>query len=102
MKPRVAIALALVTAAAALVLWPARARSDEERWIIEATAESDGAVKAGAAQVAKAQKLAKKKKYLEAVKLLEDVARQYPAAVHDCNLSLAYLRAGALTRAQLF
>jgi hypothetical protein len=33
--------------------------------------------------------------------VLETVSQKWPAAVHDCNLALAYLRANALTRAQL-
>lgn len=93
--------MGIAAAAVAVALLVPAARGDDEPWIIEAGPEAAGAVKAGAATVAKAQKLAKKKKYLEAVDLLEGAARQWPAAVHDCNLSLAYLRAGALTRAQL-
>jgi hypothetical protein len=70
-------------------------------WIIEPTAEAPNAAKQGAADVERAQQLAKNKQLLQAVDVLERVARAYPAALHDCNLSLAYLRAGALTRAQL-
>ena len=33
--------------------------------------------------VAQAQKLGKKKRYLDAVVLLEDTARRWPSAVHD-------------------
>jgi hypothetical protein len=87
--------------AAALLLARATPALADEPWIIEAGPEAADAAKAGASAVAQAQKLGKKKQYLEAVTLLEDTARRWPSAVHDCNLSLAYLRAGALTRAQL-
>ncbi len=63
--------------------------------------EEADAVKRGAADVKAAQALARKKKLVEAVALLEQLAVAHPAATHDCNLALAYLRAGQLTRAQL-
>jgi hypothetical protein len=70
-------------------------------WVIEPTAEEAGAVAAGTADIARAQQLARSKQYVEAVQVLESLDRAHPAAVHDCNLALAYLRAGVLTRAQL-
>jgi hypothetical protein len=75
--------------------------SADERWIIEPGPEAANAQKLGAADVERAQKLAKDKHYAEAAAVLESVARTWPAAVHDCNLALAYLRNNALTRAQL-
>ncbi|HTM20607.1 MAG TPA: hypothetical protein VL172_08875 [Kofleriaceae bacterium] len=90
--------LALVAAA----LWlagAARARADE--WVIEVGAEAPGAAAAGAADVKRGQELAKQKKYADAVDVFEALERRVPAALHECYLSLAYLRAGALTRAQL-
>lgn len=88
---------ALVTAFA--VVTPAIAQADT--WIVEPTPESTDAVTRGSADLAAAQKLAKAKQVAEAVALFETVARTYPASAHDCNLALAYLRAGDLTRAQL-
>lgn len=73
----------------------------DERWIIEPTDEAPNAQALGAAEVERAQKLAKAKQYSEAATLLEQVTRKLPAAVHDCNLALAYLRAKLLTRAKL-
>jgi len=70
--------------------------------VIEATAEADGAVGAAAADVARAQDLGKQQDYVGAVALLLEVAHAQPASHHDCNLSLAYLRAGDPTRAQLW
>lgn len=71
------------------------------RWIIEPGPEAVDAQKQGAADVERAQKLAKAKDYAGAAKILEDLDRRLPAAVHDCNLALVYLRASALTKAQL-
>jgi hypothetical protein len=93
--------LAIPATAAVILVFVLAARADETPWVIAPGPEAQGAVEAGKADVAKAQKLAKKKQYVEAVQLLEQVDREHPAALHDCNLSLAYLRAGALTRAQL-
>lgn len=94
-----------VTAAtlALLVSWfraPASGQPDDA-WVIEPAPEGPQSIKAGAAELERALGLAKKKDYAEAASVLEVVARRFPAALHDCNLSLAYLRAGALTRAQL-
>lgn len=94
--------LAVITALAAVVLWPRTpAADDDEPWIVEPGPEKPDAIKAGATELEVGLSLAKKKQYADAVKALETVARTWPAALHDCNLSLAYLRAGALTRAQL-
>lgn len=71
------------------------------RFVIVPGAEAPDAVRRGAPDVKAAQALARKKKLAEAVALLEKVAATHPAATHDCNLALAYLRAGQLTRAQL-
>jgi hypothetical protein len=79
----------------------AREGAADERWVIEPGAEAENAEKLGAAEVQRAQKLAKAKKYAEAAAVLEQVSRKWPAAIHDCNLALAYLRAGAYTRAQV-
>lgn len=76
------------------------ARADE-RWIIEPGPEAKDAQKLGASEVERAQKLAKEKHIDEAAAVLENVARTWPASVHDCNLALAYLRQKALTKAQL-
>jgi hypothetical protein len=98
------ISIATVLGLGAVALIAARdgiADSGAERWIIEPGPEAPDGQKLGAAEVERAQKLAKAKQYAEAVVALEQVARTWPAAIHDCNLALAYLRAGALTRAQL-
>ncbi len=84
----------------AIPLWRASGDPDD-RWIVEPTPEDPQAIKAGASELERALGLAKRKNYAQAVPILEVVARRFPAALHDCNLSLAYLRAGALTRAQL-
>jgi hypothetical protein len=76
--------------------------SAQDRWIIEAAPEAKDAHKLGAADVQRAQQKAKAKEYRAAAEILERVARTYPAALHDCNLALAYLRDKQLTRAQLF
>ena len=78
-----------------------RPSAADERWVIEPGPEATDAQKLGAKDVERAQQLAKQKKYAEAAAVLEQVSRKWPAAVHDCNLALAYLRAGAYTRAQL-
>jgi hypothetical protein len=72
-----------------------------DRWIIEPGPEAPDAQKQGAADVERAQKLAKAKDYAGAAKVLEELDRRLPAAVHDCNLALVYLRASALTKAQV-
>jgi hypothetical protein len=95
--------LAVTAATLAVALWlraPASGDPDDA-WVIEPAPEDPQSLKAGAAELERALGLAKKKDYAEAAKVLEVVARRFPAALHDCNLSLAYLRAGALTRAQL-
>lgn len=69
--------------------------------ILEPSPEQPGAVAEGAADVKKAQALARKKRFADAVAILEPLAARLPSATHDCNLALAYLRAGELTRAQL-
>jgi hypothetical protein len=90
----------IVALAAALWLSAARPAAADE-WVIEVGPEAAGAVAAGAADIKRANQLAKQKKYADAVEVFEAVARRSPAALHDCYLALAYLRAGALTRAQL-
>ena len=92
----------VVVAALALASAPRIARADGGAWVIEPVAEEHGAVAAGTADLARAQDLARAKQYVDAVHVLEDLDRAHPASLHDCNLSLAYLRAGVLTRAQLF
>lgn len=92
-------ALGVALAAVALLAVPESLA--DERWIVEPGPEAKDAQKLGASEVARAQKLAKAKQYGDAVAVLEPLSRTLPAAVHDCNLALAYLRAGALTRAKL-
>lgn len=75
--------------------------ADEPPAILEPGPEQPGAIGQGAADVKKAQALARKKRVPEAVAMLEKLAATLPSATHDCNLALAYLRAGELTRAQL-
>lgn len=100
MHRRALLAIPAVAVVALPLVWrPARA--DDTTWVIEPTPEATDAVSAGAADLARAQKLAKQKKLVDAVDLLEQLDRAHPAALHDCNLALAYLRAGALTRAEL-
>lgn len=98
-------AIVLVGVAIVLVGWLARPRAQPADAVApivyEPGPEVAGAAERGKADTAKAQKLARKKKYAEAVAILERVAFAHPSVVHDCNLSLAYLRAGELTRAQL-
>jgi hypothetical protein len=77
------------------------AQGTTERWIIEPGPEAADAQKLGAGDVERAQKLAKAKDYAGAAQILEALARRLPASVHDCNLALVYLRASALTKAQL-
>ncbi len=94
----------LATAAALLVVRDGLAQTAPatvDRWILEPRPEAANAQKQGAADVERAQKLAKAKDYAAAAKVLEDLERRLPAAVHDCNLALVYLRASALTKAQL-
>jgi hypothetical protein len=99
------IALGFSLAAAALAAFVAIPRGDAqtapERWILEPGPEAPDAQKLGAADVERAQKLAKAKDYTGAAQILEALSRRLPAAVHDCNLALVYLRASALTKAQL-
>lgn len=99
MRARRRLALGVV---AAMAIAPLVVRAGSaDGWVIEPTPEDSGAAAAGAADVARAQDLARNKQYVEAVQLLEQVDREHPASVNDCNLALAYLRAGVLTRAQL-
>lgn len=88
----------LVLATAAL---GAFANGTDERLVFEPTPEAPDAQKLGAPDIEKAQKLAKAKQFADAASLLEGLSKRLPASVHDCNLALAYLRASALTRAQL-
>lgn len=92
----------IVAMVASAIVW-SLATADERSaaLVFEPAPEAADAQKLGAADVARAQKLAKDKKYTEAATVLEAVTQKWPASVHDCNLALAYLRAGALTRAQL-
>jgi hypothetical protein len=94
-------ALAAALAVIAPVIAPGLIAAADE-WVVEPTPEGTNAVANGAADVVKAQKLAKQKMLDDAVLLLEQVAHEYPASEHDCNLALAYLRKGDLTRAQLW
>lgn len=96
--------IVLVGAAAALVSWAARPRAQSAPptpFIFAPSPEVPGAATRGKLETEAAQKLARKKRFAEAIVLLEKVAVEHPSVVHDCNLSLAYLRAGKLTRAQL-
>ncbi len=95
--------LVVLGAAAVLTSWLAwpHARASDKRWVVSPEPEQPGAVEAGAEDVAQAQKLARKKRYFDAMLLLERAAREHPSALHDCNLALAYLRTGRLTQAQL-
>ena len=92
-----------VLAAAVLGGWRAAlwAQAPTAPPVIAPGAEVPGAAARGAADVAAAQKLARAGKVKEAVARFEKVAAEQPSVVHDCNLSLAYLRAGRLTEAQL-
>lgn len=92
-------AIGLALAAVALLAVPEG--SADERWILEPGPEAKDAQTLGASEVARAQKLAKAKQYAEAAAVLEALSKKLPAAVHDCNLALVYLRASALTRAKL-
>ncbi|HVV82656.1 MAG TPA: hypothetical protein VHE35_06230, partial [Kofleriaceae bacterium] len=91
-------------AAAVLGGWRAAlwAQAGDTKPIIAPGPEVPGAAARGAAQVTAAQKLARTGKVNEAIALLEKVALAQPSVVHDCNLSLAYFRAGRLTEAQLW
>ena len=92
-----------VLAAAVLGGWQATlsAQSGPARRLIAPAPESPGAVARGAVAITAAQKLARAGKYADAITALEKVASAQPAALHDCNLALAYLRGGRLTEAQL-
>lgn len=91
-----------LAAAAVLVAMPrGAAQGTATRWVIEPGPEAADAQKLGAADVERAQQLAKTKDYKGAANVLEALVQKLPAAVHDCNLALVYLRASALTRAQL-
>lgn len=97
-------AIVFMGAAIVLVAWLARPRAQPAGAagvVFTPGAEVPGAADKGKAETETAQKLARKKKYTEAVALFEKVAVEHPSVVHDCNLSLGYLRAGDLTRAQL-
>lgn len=92
----------IVAMVAIAIVWSlATAEERPTAWVFEPGPEAVDAQKLGAADVERAQKLAKDKKYDQAANVLETVSQKWPAAVHDCNLALAYLRANALTRAQL-
>lgn len=91
----------VVTMIAIAIVWSLATADERSSWVFEPGPEATDAQKLGAADVERAQKLAKDKKYDQAATLLESVSQKWPAAVHDCNLALAYLRANALTRAQL-
>jgi hypothetical protein len=98
--------IVFVGAAIVLVGWLARPRAqpaggDAAPLVFAPAPEVPGAAERGKAETAAALKLARKKQYPQAVALLEKVAVAHPSVVHDCNLSLAYLRAGQLMRAQL-
>jgi hypothetical protein len=105
MRARVARqAIVLVGVAIVLAGWWAMPRAQPAGAtpiVFEPKPEVAGAAARGETDTAAAQKLARKKKFKEAVAILERVAVAHPSVVHDCNLSLAYLRAGDLTRAQL-
>ncbi|MCB9565306.1 MAG: protein kinase [Kofleriaceae bacterium] len=104
MRPRpalIAVASLSLALAAALARAGGDAATSDAPWIFEPGPEVDGAADAAKADVTRAQKLAKQNKYRDAVTIFEQVARAHPSAVHDCNLALAYLRAGVYTRAQL-
>jgi hypothetical protein len=100
---RTRVATFSIMCVATLAVIAALATADDAAgpWVLEPGPERAGATEGGAADVARAQKLAKQKKMRDAVTVFEKVAREWPSAVHDCNLALAYLRAGAYTRAQL-
>ena len=85
----------VIGVAAVLAGWLAhpRAQSGSAAPMVFAPgAEVPGAVAKGKADSDAAGALARKKKYAEAVALFEKVAVAHPSVVHDCNLSLAYLR----------
>jgi hypothetical protein len=89
--------LAVAGAGATLV----RAAPSASPFVFAPGAEAEGAIAAGKVEVARAQQLARQKRFGEAAAILAQVDADHPAALHDCNLALAYLRAGALSRAQL-
>jgi hypothetical protein len=92
----------VVTMVAVAIVWSLATADDRAAPLVfEPAPEAPDAQKLGAPDVERAQKLAKEKKYDQAAILLESVSQKWPASVHDCNLALAYLRANALTRAQL-
>jgi hypothetical protein len=78
------------------------ARADEAAWVISPAPEGKGAVAAGAPTLARGQELARLKRFADAVTVLETLAHEHPATLHDCTLALAYLRVEDLTRAQLW
>lgn len=90
-------------AAAALIAMPdgSAQQPSVDRWIIEPGPEAKDAAKLGASEVERAQKLAKAGQTYDAALALEALSRKLPAAVHDCNLALAYLRGSRLTAAKL-
>ncbi len=99
---RVCAAGLLVAAATLAAFAQGVGTSATDRFVFEPTPEATDAAKLGAAEVEKAQKEAKAtKNFAGAVRKLEVVATKWPASVHDCNLALAYLRAGLPMQAQL-
>ncbi len=98
------VAALVAGAVGAVALGLAQTAADEPSapWVIAPGDEAAGAVAEGAATIARAQQLAKRKRYAEALPLFEEAARRWPAAEHDCYLALAYLRVDDVTRAQLW
>src|SRR5687767_12282000 len=95
-------AAALLVAGAAIAAFAQGMPSATQRFVFEPTPEAPDAAKLGAAEVEKAQREAKSSKdFAGAARKLEVVATKWPASVHDCNLALAYLRAGLPMQAQL-
>lgn len=95
-------AAGLLLAGAALAAFAQGTAPTGDRFIFEPTPEAPDAAKLGASEVEKTQREAKTTKdYAGAARKLEGVARKWPASIHDCNLALAYLRAGLQTQAQL-
>lgn len=95
-------AAGLLVAGAAFAAFAQGTGPASDRFIFEPTPEAPDAAKLGAAEVAKAQKDAKASKdFAGAARKLEAIAAKWPASIHDCNLALAYLRAGLQTQAQL-
>ncbi|MCE9577610.1 MAG: hypothetical protein K8W52_30955, partial [Deltaproteobacteria bacterium] len=93
-----AIAIASLNGAATSL---ARAERTATSMVFSPAPEADGAVARGAPELARAQQLARKKRFRDAAAFLEALVQDQPAALLDCNLALAYLRAGEPTGAQL-